>query len=75
LRVKGGEQSMRLFVRTWIISVFLFAVLLPGGGEAASAASFVIHSQVPVSLEINGYKGLAGTTLFQGGLRAGEQQK
>jgi hypothetical protein len=65
---------MMLFVRTWLVCGFLFVVLLPAGGEAAPV-SFVIHSRVPVSLEVKGYHGLIETILFHGSLRAGEQQK
>jgi len=58
----------------WFIYGFLSIFLVLAGGEAAQA-SFVIHAQLSVPLEVKGYNGLTGTTLFKGNLVAGEQQK
>lgn len=60
--------------KKWIVSGFLAVLSMPGSGNSA-LASFTIHSQVTVPLEVKGYSGLDETTLFKGSLKAGEQQK
>ena len=59
---------------TWFTSGLLSVILLLAGGGPA-LASFVIQSQVTAPVEIKGYNGLAGTSLFKEILIAGEPQK
>ncbi len=65
---------MGISFKKWLLYSSLCAFLVLAGGEAA-LASFVIQSRVTVPVEIKGYNGLAGTSLFKGNLVAGEPQK
>ena len=51
--------------------IFIFSLLI---GSEIVLASFVIQSQRNVSIELKGYSGLTGTSLFTGSLIGGGKQ-
>ena len=65
---------MGISFKKWFIAGFFCIFLMLIGGGAA-LASFIIQSQVTVPLEVKGFSGLTGITLFKGSAIAGKEQK